>query len=139
GRRFGFTAVVVVGNKAGVVGSGLGKAREVPDAIRKGAEQARRSLVEFPLLQTTIPHQVSERFATSRVLLKPASPGTGVIAGGPVRAVMEMSGVQDILTKCFGSRNPHNVVIAAIQGLSALRSAEKIAEERGVTLEKIVE
>ena len=115
GRRFGFTAVVVVGNKSGVVGTGLCKAREVPDAIRKGAEKARRSLIRFPLSNSTIPHTVTYRFSASKVLLKPASPGTGVIAGGPVRAVMEMGGVQDVLTKCFGSRNPHSVVVAAVR------------------------
>ena len=139
GRRFGFTAVVVVGNKSGIVGVGLGKAREVPDAIRKGAERARHSLIEFPLSDSTIPHQVSRRFSASTVLLKPASAGTGVIAGGPVRAVMAMAGVQDILTKCFGSRNAHNVVMATIEGLASLRSAEMVAEERGVSAEKVME
>ena len=139
GRRFGFTAVVVVGNKSGIVGVGLGKAREVPDAIRKGAERARHSLIEFPLSDSTIPHHVSRRFSASTVLLKPASPGTGVIAGGPVRAVMEMAGVQDVLSKCFGSRSPHNVVRATIEGLASLRSAEMVAEERGVAVEKVVE
>ena len=139
GRRFGFTAVVVVGNKSGIVGVGLGKAREVPDAIRKGAEQAKHSLIEFPLADSTIPHHVSRRFSASTVVLKPASPGTGVIAGGPVRAVMEMAGVQDVLTKCFGSRSPHNVVKATIEGLASLRSTEMVAEERGVALEKVAE
>ncbi|MBN2208632.1 MAG: 30S ribosomal protein S5 [Candidatus Coatesbacteria bacterium] len=137
GRRFAFTAVVVVGNKSGVVGAGLGKAREVPDAIRKGAEHAKRALIKISLSDSTIPHQVSRRYSASTVLLNPASPGTGVIAGGPVRAVMEMAGVQDILTKCFGSRNAHNVVMATIEGLASLRSAEMVAEERGVAAEKM--
>ncbi|MCD6328613.1 30S ribosomal protein S5 [bacterium] len=139
GRRFGFTATVVVGNKKGVVGMGHGKAREVPDAIRKGAEEARRSLITFPLSKATIPHMVAMKFGGSKVLLKPASPGTGVIAGGPVRAVMEMCGIQDVLTKCIGSRNPTNVVKATLEGLMSLRSPEMIASERGVPVEKILE
>ena len=138
GRRFGFTATVVVGNKAGVVGIGHGKAREVPDAIRKGVEEAKRSLLEFPLTKTTIPHAINATFRASTVFMRPASPGTGVIAGGPVRAVMEMAGVQDVLTKCMGSRNPLNVVRAALEGLKTLRSPEKVAEERGIPVEKVV-
>lgn len=139
GRRFGFTAVVVVGNKSGIVGAGLGKAREVPDAIRKGVEQAKHSLIRFPLSDTTIPHKVLSSFGASTVVMRPASAGTGVIAGGAVRAVMEMSGVQDVLTKCLGSRNVHNVVMAAVEGLRSLRDGETIAEERGVPLELVLE
>jgi len=139
GRRFGFTAVVVVGNKSGIVGVGLGKAREVPDAISKGVEQARRALIRFPLSGTTIPHRVVSSFGASTVVLRPAAAGTGVIAGGAIRAVMEMSGVRDILTKCLGSRNVHNVVVAAVNGLKSLRDAETIAEERGVSVESLLE
>jgi len=139
GRRFGFTAVVVVGNKSGIVGVGLGKAREVPDAIRKGVEQAKRSLIRFPRSKTTIPHGVVSNFGASTVVLRPASAGTGVIAGGSVRAVIEMSGVQDVLTKCIGSRNVHNVVMAAVKGLKSLRDVETIAEERGVPVESVLE
>jgi len=138
GRRFGFTAIVVVGNKEGVVGMGLGKAREVPDAVRKGVERAKRSLIRFPLSETTIPHAVVARFGACRVLLKPASAGTGVIAGGAVRAVMEMGGVQDVLTKCIGSRNPHNVVKATLRGLMSLRSPETIAQQRGIPVEQVL-
>ena len=135
GRRFSFSALVVVGDGKGSVGFGLGKANEVPEAIRKATEQARKSMVKVPLLDGTLPYQVMGRFGAGRVVLIPASKGTGIIAGGPVRAVMEAAGVHDILTKAIGTNNPHNVLRAAVAGLASLRSAEQVSELRGMALE----
>ena len=131
GRRFSFSAVVVVGDGNGKIGYGLGKANEVPEAIRKGVERAKKNMIHIPLIDGTIPCEIMGKYGAGRVLLKPASRGTGVIAGGGVRAVMEAVGVQNILTKCMRSRNPHNVVKATLNGLSQLRSRETIAARRG--------
>ncbi len=131
GRRFSFSAIVVVGDGNGKVGYSLGKANEVPEAIRKGMESAKRNMVQVPLKENTIPHEVLGKFGASSVVLRPASAGTGVIAGGAVRAIMEAAGIHDILTKCVGSRNPHNVVKATIEGLGRLRSFEQVSKIRG--------
>jgi len=132
GRRFSFSALVVVGDGQGYVGYGLGKAKEVPEAIRKGVEQAKKSLIRVPLKERTIPFDVLGKFGAGKVLLKPASAGTGVIAGGAARAVLEAAGVSDILSKCLGSNNPHNVVKATVNALKQLRSAEEIMARRGI-------
>ena len=137
GRRFSFSALVVVGDQNGHLGAGLGKANEVPEAIRKGTEQAKKHLFKIPLDKHTIPHEVLGRFGAGEVLLKPASQGTGVIAGGAVRNLVEVAGIQDILTKCIGTSNPHNVIHATIQALQQLRSAEEIVRSRGKTLESL--
>ena len=139
GRRFGFSALVVVGDNNGHVGIGMGKANEVPEAIRKAIEKAKKSLVKIPLLGSTIPYQVLGHFGASKVLLKPASKGTGVIAGGPVRAIVDAAGIQDILTKSIGSNNPHNVVKATMDGLIQMKSPEEIMKNRGISANNQIE
>lgn len=134
GRRFSFSALVVVGNGKDAVGYGLGKANEVPEAIRKATERARKTMKKINLVEGTVPYQVEGRYGAGRVVLKPASKGTGIIAGGPVRAVMEAAGVSDILTKAIGTNNPHNVLKATLQGLTSLRSAEEVSALRGISV-----
>ena len=138
GRRFSFSAIVVVGDGKGRVGYGLGKANQVPEAIRKGIEKARKDMTAVAVAGTTIPHEVKGKFGAGLVLLKPASAGTGVIAGGAVRAVLEAAGVQNILSKCIGSHNPHNLVKATLAGLRSLRTVEQIAAIRGKSVEEMM-
>ena len=137
GRRFSFSALVVVGDGNGHVGVGLGKANEVPDAIRKGNEKAKKNLVKIPLLGGTIPHRVDGHMGAGRVMLRPAGPGTGVIAGGPVRAVVEAAGIKDVLSKIIGTTNPHNVVHATMKALTTLESAADVARRRGKSVEDV--
>ena len=137
GRRFSFSAICVVGDGKGQVGQGLGKANQVPEAIRKGIERAHKDMSRVAITDISIPHEIHGKFGAGRVMLKPASAGTGVIAGGAVRAVLEAAGVHNILTKCIGSHNPHNLVKATLEGLRSLRSAEQVAAMRGKTVEEI--
>ena len=137
GKRFSFSALVVVGDKKGRVGFAIGKAGEVPEAIRKGVEQARKDLITVPMIEKTIPHQVNVQIGSGHVLLKPAAPGTGVIAGGAMRAVLELAGIHDIVTKSLGTNNPINVVLATFEALGSLKTAEKVAALRGKTVQEI--
>ncbi len=138
GRRFRFAAVVVVGDKNGQVGFGTGKALEVPEAIKKAIDNAKKNLIQVPIVGTTIPHEINGRFGSGNVLMKPAAEGTGVISGGPVRAVLELAGVGDILTKSLGSNNPINMIRATINGLENLKKAEEVAKLRGKTVEELL-
>lgn len=139
GRRFSFAAIVVVGNGNGVVGHGLGKANEVTDAIAKGVDDAKKNLIKVPVLKGTVPHPIETRFGGGHVLVKPASPGTGVIAGGAMRAVFDAAGVKDVLAKSKGSSNPHNVVKATIKALSEMRDPYMVAQQRGISMKKLFE
>jgi len=137
GRRFSFSSVSVVGDGNGHVGIGLGKANEVTDSIRKSVEDAKKNVIEVPIIKGTIPHEIIGKYGAAKVMLKPASPGTGIIAGGGVRAVLESAGVQDVLTKVQGSSNPHNVVKATIRALLLLNDAKKVADRRGITVQEL--
>jgi small subunit ribosomal protein S5 len=137
GKRFSFSALVVVGDKKGRVGFAIGKAGEVPEAIRKGVEQARKALITVPMVEKTIPHQVNVQIGSGHVMLKPAAPGTGVIAGGAMRAVLELAGIHDIVTKSLGTNNPINVVLATFKALGSLKTAEKVAQLRGKTIQEL--
>ncbi len=138
GKRMSFAALVVVGDGHGVVGVGIGKANEVSEAIRKGSEEAKKALVRVPIMGHTIPHEVNYVFGSSRVILKPAAPGTGVIAGGAVRTVVDLCGITDVITKCLGSNNAVNVVYATIKGLSGIMNADAVAKRRGKTVEELI-
>ena len=137
GRRFSFSALVVIGNGEGLVGYGLGKAHEVPEAIRKGGEHAKKTMIRVPLAGATAPHDVIGNFGAAKVLIRPASAGTGVIAGGAIRAIMQAAGIKDVLTKCMGTRNPHNVVRATIDALRQLMSPDDVAEKRGLVRKEV--
>jgi small subunit ribosomal protein S5 len=137
GKRFSFSALVVVGDKKGRVGFAIGKAGEVPEAIRKGVEQARKALITVPMVEKTIPHQVNVQIGSGHVMLKPAAPGTGVIAGGAMRAVLELAGIHDIVTKSLGTNNPINVVLATFKALGSLKTAESVAQLRGKTVAEL--
>ena len=137
GKRFSFSALVVVGDKKGRVGFAIGKAGEVPEAIRKGVEQARKALITVPMVEKTIPHQVNVQVGSGHVMLKPAAPGTGVIAGGAMRAVLELAGIHDIVTKSLGTNNPINVVLATFEALGSLKTAEKVAQLRGKSVQEL--
>lgn len=139
GRNFRFSALVVVGDEKGNVGCGMGKAVEIPDAIRKGIDSAKKNMIKIPLVETTLPHEIIGKYGAAKVLIKPASPGTGVIAGGPVRAVLELAGVRDVRAKCLGSNNAINIVKATIQGLSEMRTVAEVAKDRGIPVEDVTE
>ena len=139
GRNFRFSALVVVGDEKGNVGAGMGKAVEIPDAIRKGIDSAKKNMIKVPLVGTSLPHEIIGRFGAAKVLIKPAAPGTGVIAGGAVRAVLELAGVRDVRAKCLGSNNAINIVKATIAGLTAMRTVADVAKDRGIPVEDVTE